>query len=621
MDWPVAAFWRRFYTVCNDAWGSVGFGSGQSHFPRRVRAVTRIYKKGMENKMNKHKNYPLYETTVFEDFRVMVENVANRYPERVACMYRVNPNDETPVSVTYEQMRCDIRHMGTEELSRGWRRAHIAIIGDSTYHWVCAYFSLMAIGAVTIPLDKDMPLADMVATLTTADCSVIFYSPSVAEKVTELRSQLPMVQTCVCMGDTAPDNGDPTIVQLTQEGQEKFDGGNRIYYENPLDPDELASIVFTSGTTGKGKGVMLSQTNIVSDMTQGMYLFQITDRTMMVLPPHHTYGSTVNFVGHFSQGACVYLSSGLRYLLKEMKEFQPTHLILVPLFVETFYKRIWSMAEKQGKDKILRKMMKFSNGMRHVGIDLRRKLFSSVLASFGGKLEMIICGGAALNQDIIDTFDAIGVTILNGYGITECAPLVSCNRNLWQKKNSVGMPIVGEQVKILNPDVNGEGEICVKGTNVMMGYYKNPEATAAAFDEEGYFRTGDYGYVDEDGWIFITGRMKNLIIFSNGKNVYPEEIETEISRIYGVNEVVVYAGESHLHPEREVIVAEIYPDKESLENRGITDIKQYFNEQIRLVNGRMAPYKAVGMVKIRNEEFLKNTSRKITRFNIDKSID
>ena len=255
---------------------------------------------------------------------------------------------------------------------------------------------------------------------------------------------------------------------------------------------------------------------------------------------------------------------------------------------------------------------------------MRSALFKTVTQNFGGKLEMVICGGAALNQDIIDFFDAIGVTLLNGYGITECAPLISCNRNKYQKKGSVGTPIIGEEIKIADPDENGEGEICVKGPNVMLGYYEDPEATAAAFDEEGFFKTGDYGKVDEEGWLYITGRLKNLIIFSNGKNVYPEEIETELSRIYGVNEVVVYAGESRSDSKREVIVAEIYPDYDSLAGRGIGGdeaIQKYFDEKVRAANTNMAPYKAVGLVKIRKAEFIKNTSRKITRFNIDKSID
>ena len=366
---------------------------------------------------------------------------------------------------------------------------------------------------------------------------------------------------------------------------------------------------------------MLSQTNIVSDMTQGMYLFDITPKTLNVLPPHHTFGSTVNYVGHYAQGSEIYITSGIKYLLNELKEQQPTHLVLVPLFVETLYRRIWATAEKNGIDKKLKMGMKLSAALRKIGIDKRRSIFAQVHETFGGKLEMIICGGAALNQDIIDFFDAIGITVLNGYGITECAPLVSCNRNEWQKNGSVGLPIIGEEVRIFEPDANGEGEICVKGPNVMMGYYEEPEATAAVIDEDGFFHTGDYGKLDEDGWLFITGRKKNLIIFSNGKNVYPEEIETEISRIRGVLEVVVYAGESKANPEREVIVAEIFPDYEQLKNDGVTDVKEYFDEHVKLANTRMAPYKKVGLVKIRKEEFIKNTSRKITRFNIDKSID
>jgi long-chain acyl-CoA synthetase len=356
-------------------------------------------------------------------------------------------------------------------------------------------------------------------------------------------------------------------------------------------------------------------------MTQGMYNFAITPKTMNVLPPHHTYGSTVNFVGHYSQGSEIYISSGLKYIAEELKEQQPSHLILVPLFVEALYKKIWTAAEKSGKADTLRKMIKTSNTMRKLGIDMRKKFFKSIIDSFGGKLELIICGGASLNQDIIDTFDAIGITVLNGYGITECAPLISCNRNKYMKKGSVGCPIIGESVKIRNPNENGEGEICVKGPNVMLGYYKDPKATEEVFDEEGYFRTGDIGRLDDEGWIYITGRQKNVIILSNGKNVYPEEIELEISRVFGVNECIVYAGESELMPHKEVIVAEIFPDFEALKEKGITNPQNYFEDEIKSINSRMVSYKAVKMVKIRNEEFQKNTSKKIIRFAIDKSID
>lgn len=567
-----------------------------------------------------NRNYPLYETTVFEDFRIMTENVAKKYPDRIAVSYKKNPKDTININVTYTEARDYIRNMGTELVSMGCRDRHIALIGESSMEWICSYFSLLSIGAVVVPIDKDLPADEIAGILNTAECEFAFYSPLIETKIEALSGKVPCLKTFICMGEARMSNA-LMLSDIAARGGERFKNGDNSYYDYEIDRERMATIVYTSGTTGKGKGVMLSQKNIVSDMTQGMYNFAITPKTMNVLPPHHTFGSTVNFVGHFSQGSSIYISSGLKYISAEIKEQEPTHLILVPLFVENMYKKIWSGAEKSGKAETLRSMMKISNALRKCGIDLRRKLFKSVLDSFGGKLEMIICGGANLNQDIIDTFDAIGITILNGYGITECSPLISCNRNKYQKKGSVGTPIIGEQVKIKDPDENGEGEICVKGPNVMLGYYKDPEATAAAFDEEGYFRTGDYGKLDEEGWIYITGRLKNLIILSNGKNVYPEEIETEISRIFGVNECIVYAGESRTMQSKEVIVAEIYPDFEALKEKGITGVREYFENEIKKVNSRMVSYKAVKMIKIRNEEFVKNTSRKILRFEIDKSID
>lgn len=562
--------------------------------------------------------YPLYETTVFRDFRVMTENVARKYPDRIAISYKKDPRDREVVNVTYAEARDYIRNIGTELIAMGCRDRHVALIGESSFEWICSYFSLMSIGSVVVPLDKDYPADDISDIMNKAECEFVVYSPAIEEKIEQIKGRVSGLKTFICMGNTNM----PDAIRLSDmeaRGGERYKNGDNSYYDYEIDDERMATLVFTSGTTGKGKGVMLSQKNIVSDMTQGMYLFQVSPRTMNMLPPHHTFGSTVNFVGHFAQGSSIFICSGLKYIMNEIKEQRPIHLVLVPLFVETMYKKIWSTAEKEGKAKALRTLIKVSNFLRKIGIDLRRKLFNTVLNSFGGELEMIICGGAKLNQEIIDTFEAFGITILNGYGITECAPLISCNRNRYQKKGSVGIPIIGELVKIKDPDENGEGEICVKGTNVMLGYYKDPEATAAVFDEEGYFMTGDYGKLDDEGWLYITGRLKNLIILSNGKNVYPEEIENEVSQIYGVSEVVVYEGESK--SQKEIIVAEIFPDFEALKLRGIDDPQSYFESEIKLVNSRMVSYKAVKMVKIRNEEFTKNTSKKILRFAINKNID
>ena len=554
----------------------------------------------------------------------MVENVADKYPDRYALSYKKNPMDEEILHYTYEQGREFVRSIGTEFHAMGLSGKHVAIVGEASPNWVFGYFALMSVGAITVPIDKDLPVEDIASIMNTAECPALLFSSAIGEKATKLKELVPTLNTFIEMGDGTLDFA-INLDTVREKGNEKYELGDRTYYDYEIDINRLASIVFTSGTTGKGKGVMLTMHNICSDMEQGMYNFNITERTMCVLPPHHTFGSTVNFIGHYAQGCEIYISSGLRYIMNELKSFKPTHLVLVPLFVETFYKRIMSAAEKSGKLGGLKFLIKLSNLLRAFGIDLRQKFFGkSVLSNFGGELEMIICGGAALNQDIIDFFESIGVTILNGYGITECAPLISCNRNEYRKNGSVGLPIVGGHVKILNPNENGEGEICYRGPNVMMGYYNNEEATKEVFTEDGYFRTGDLGKVVSEGddqWIYITGRAKNLIIFSNGKNVYPEEIETDIQGIYGVNEVVVYAGESKSDPHKEVIVAEIFPDYDALKMHNIEDAEAYFIAEVDNVNRKNVSYKKVGKVKVRTEEFPKNTSRKIQRFKIDKSID
>ncbi len=576
-------------------------------------------------------NYPLYEPTVFRDYRDMVESAAERFPDRPAISYRKNPRDAEAVRVNFRDAREEIRGIATGLIALGLREKKVALIGESSKNWVFSYYAMMASGIVTVPIDKEYTAPDMASILNTAECDAILYSPAILEKLPALKENVPSLKVFISIGDKK-EEGDLLLSDVMEDGKKRFAAGDNSYYDYEIDVDKMASLVFTSGTTGKGKGVMLSTRNIVEDMTNGTYNFQMPLKTLNVLPPHHTFGSSVNLTGHYVQGIEVYISGGLRYIVDELKKEQPTHLILVPLFVETFYKRIWSTIEKQGKTKLVRRMIKLSNALLKVGIDLRKVLFKSITATFGGKLELIVCGGAALNQKIIDDFEAFGVTILNGYGITECSPLISCNRNHYRKQGSVGVPVLGELVKIANPNEDGEGEICVKGSNVMLGYYKEPEATAAVFDEEGYFHTGDLGKLDEEGWIYITGRLKNLIILSNGKNVYPEEIENELGSIYGVSEVVVYQGESKSDATKEVIVAEIFPDFEALKLHNIVSdeeiasgdlsrVQKYFDAEVTKCNAQMTGYKHVGLVKIRKEEFKKNTTRKITRFNIDKSID
>ena len=577
-----------------------------------------------------NKNYPIYKTTFIDDMRSLVEEAAQNFSDSTAISYKENYWDKEVKRVSFNKWRDDVRNLGTALISEGLREQNIAIVGENSYGWCCSFFGVMAIGAVTVPIDKELPSEDIGGIIGATACKAVIYGKSAKAKIKELlqNGSMKSVEMLISVVPDdmfeAEDLGGRTLVSLAQlqdKGSMLYAGGDNSYYDYKIDTNKLASIVFTSGTTGKGKGVMLSQANIGLDMTLGMYNFDITRKTLHVLPPHHTFGSTVNYVGHLSQGCEVYISSGIKHVSEEIKQQQPTHLILVPAFLEVMNRKIWATARKDGKEGLLKAMMKVSDLLRKVGIDVRRKLFSSVLSAFGGRLELVICGGAKLDEEIINTFDSLGITILNGYGITECAPLISANRNRYRKPGSVGTPILACRVKIDNPDENGEGEICVKGPNVMLGYYNNPEATAEVFDKDGFFHTGDYGKLDEEGWIYITGRKKNLIILSNGKNVYPEEIEADLQKVEGVSEVVVYAGESRVQKDKITIVAEIFPDAELLADKGITDAQDYFENQVKILNAKMPPYKAVKRVKLRDVEFQKNTSRKITRFSIDKTIE
>jgi long-chain acyl-CoA synthetase len=290
--------------------------------------------------------------------------------------------------------------------------------------------------------------------------------------------------------------------------------------------------------------------------------------------------------------------------------------------LESFYRKINDTLKKSKKDKFLNRMIGVSNAARKTGIDLRKQLFAVVRNAFGGKLNTIVCGGAPINQKVVDFFQSVGITVINGYGITECSPLIAANRNDGTKNGRCGYPISTATVKIKNPDENGEGEIAVKGSSVMMGYYKDPDATAQTFDNDGYFLTGDYGKFDDHGYLYITGRLKNLIILSNGKNVYPEEIETELSsRIPGLLDVVVYEGISKRGQEHNAVVAELFFDAAFIKKEGVEDIHAYCRGFINDYNKNAVPYKKIGIFKIRDDEFPKNTLRKIMRFQIDKTIE
>ncbi|MBQ7336541.1 MAG: AMP-binding protein [Clostridia bacterium] len=564
------------------------------------------------------KNEMLHEKREFANVRELVEWATKEYGDAYAYSFRPNPHKNEIERVTFTRLGEDIRALATELSAMGCAGKHCVLIGKSSYEWVLTYFATLSIGAVLVPLDRDWLAEDLADTAAKAGVNFLFCDEDLAEKAQKVAENSTLQAPVVYLNAKKEERN---LQVLLAAGREKFAASSDAYYNAKIDPNVMAVLVFTSGTTGKGKGVMLSQNNVLSDLSDVIPYIDFGKKTVSVLPPHHTFGSSVMMVGHMMIGCEVYISSGIRYVVKELKEQEPEHLVLVPLYLETFYRRILATLKEKGKEKLVFTMIKISNVLRKIGIDLRKKLFAEITAAFGGKVKMIISGGAPINPEILWFFESIGITTLNGYGITECAPIIAVNRSRRVVPGSVGSVLDIDTVKIEDPNEDGEGEILVKGSNVMLGYYKDEAATAEAIEADGYFHTGDYGKLDADNILYITGRKKNLIILSNGKNVYPEEIENELVATPGVIDIIVYEGKSKRGMEHNAIVAEIYPDKDYIEKNGITDIYAHLKPYIDEYNKGAVPYKKIGVLKVREEEFPKNTLRKIMRFKLDMTID
>ena len=558
----------------------------------------------------------LHQKTEFTNVRHLIEWAGETNGDKYAYSFRTDPHHGDVTRVTFAQVRDDVRALATELIAMGCAGRHCVVIGKMSYEWALTYFAVLSIGGVLVPLDRDWLPADLADTVKNADADFLFCDEDIAEKATYIADQVALKAEPVYL--LAKERG-RSLASLIEAGREKFAQSSEAYFDAPVDPMKLSLLVFTSGTTGKGKGVMLNQNAILSDMYDVIPYIDFGKKTVGVLPPHHTYGSTIMLLGHTMIACEVYISSGIRYVQKELKEQKPEHLVLVPLYLETFYRKILANIKEQGKEATVAKGIKLSRALLKVGIDRRAQLFGAIRSAFGGEVKTVITGGAPINPEIVHFFEDIGISVLNGYGITECAPLIAVNRSNHVVDGSVGNVIDMDTVKIDEPNEDGEGEILVKGPNVMLGYYKNERATADAF-KEGYFRTGDYGKL-ENGVLFITGRKKNLIILSNGKNVYPEEIENELMSVPGVLDIIVYEGQSVRGVTHNAIVAEIYPDKEFFEKNGIEDIKEYFKPYVDNYNRGAVPYKKIAILKVRKTEFPKNTLRKIMRFKLDTTID
>lgn len=491
----------------------------------------------------------------------------------------------------FNEVFYDATGLGQHLYTLGLRGKKVAILSENSYYWIAAFYSIATGKMTAIPLDPKLPNDDLTDLMVRSGCDAIYYTNDFSSAI-EMMKTNPEVKLTEYLKLEDFD-------KLVEAGHTEMDSGTDNYLDDEVNPDDLGFIVYTSGTTGKSKGVMLTQKNVASNAIATCRAMTAS-QTVAFLPFNHTLSWASALFASPLLAEWGYICGSLRNLQKDMFTYHPQHITAVPLAVETIYKKIWFTARKEGKEEKLKKGIKLSNFLMKLGIDVRRKLFKEVIDNLGGNLEMIICGGAFLDPKYENGLYDLGIQVINGYGTTECSPIITCNRLNNFKFGSAGYALECNDVMIMDPDDEGVGEIYAKGTNVMIGYYNEPEATADAFDGE-WFKTGDYGYMDEDGFLFLRGRKKNLIVLSNGKNVSPEEIEDKLMSVDYIKEVVVYEEDG-------AITAEFY-----LDTMETPDARDRLKKDVRAINMQLPAYKQVTRTKIRDTEFPKTTTLKIKR--------
>ncbi len=571
--------------------------------------------------MKENKNYPLYEVTKVNSIREILNIAQAEAADKTAFKYRIH--DEEIRSVSYSDFIRDVNAIGSALTELGIIGEHIAQIGENSYRWVTVYLSVLAGNGVYVPIDKELPEADIANIVNHSDSTVLFYSSKYDEIIKKnADGSLSNVKYFIRVESPEEENAvfdNPRFKsynELIQHGYELLDSGYEEYFPLHSNPYDLKMIVYTSGTTGLVKGVMLCEHNLVSCVYYGLQVSTVYDTCLSVLPYHHTYEAVAGILVSLHHHSTICINENIKAVMKNLAAYKPEYIYLVPAFAEEFYRRIWATAKRTGKEKGLKALIKTSNNLRKIGIDARRKLFSTIHENFGGKLKKIVCGGAPVRPEIGEFFDSIGINLINGYGITECSPLVSANRDYFNDFRTVGTVLPCCEIKFDDVTPEGIGEICVRGDIVMLGYYKMPEATADVLKEDGWFYTGDYGMMNDKEQLIITGRKKNIIVLSNGKNVYPEEIENYIQNIPYIREVVVY-GLKNEYGEENKLCAEVFLNAEKVEEMGITDPAANLKSDISKACAQLPAYKNISRIVIRNHEFDKTTTNKIKRQSID----
>ncbi len=563
------------------------------------------------------KRMNLYEAKEFDNIREIINNTVELYPDNNAFI--IKKKEKEYEYIKYKQFGEQINELGTGLINRNLKGKRIAIIGKNRYEWILTYLAVVNGTGIVIPLDKGLPEKEIEYSLEKSKADAIVFEDSYIEMINNIKNNnKTQVKDFICMDE---DTEFDCIYKIMEKGKSLLEKGNRDFLDSEINCNEMSILLFTSGTTSAAKAVMLSHKNIASNIYAMTKCEDIrsTDTNIAFLPFHHTFGCT-GILMFLSRGATNVFCDGLRHVQKNLVEYQVSTFVCVPLLIESIYKKIWQEIEKTGQTKKVKFGIKLTKFLLKFGIDIRKKVFKEVIDKLGGKLRSVISGASGLDPKVADGFRDFGIVTIQGYGLTETSPVLAAESIKACRAGSTGLPMPGVEIKIDNPNENGIGEIIAKGPNVMLGYYENEEETNKVL-KDGWFHTGDLAYMDKDGFIFITGREKNVIVLKNGKNVYPEELETLIGNLPYVSECMVFGKEKN---DDLVVSAKIVYDKEYMKEncpeKSEKDIEDMIWKDIKKINSEIPNYKHIKNIIVTDEEMIKTTTAKIKRFEEMKKI-
>ncbi len=570
-----------------------------------------------EIKKLKKKGYP---ETHYKTIKEIFLRSTEKFADRPFILEKFNPK-EPFTEITYKEFKSDVVALGTALTKKyNLKDERIIIIGENTYHWYVSYMAAVCGAGIAVPIDKELPVNEIENVIKRARASVVIYSTKKKENIKKVEDNLPFVKYFMQMNSDEKLNGrNIGLNTVIEDGKKIVEKGDHSYLDIEIDPEEFKVLIFTSGTTSQAKGVMICNRNLaenINAVSPYVYLDE-NERFFSVLPLHHCYECSIGFLLPMAVGASIAICQGLKHIVDNMKETKPTAMLAVPLLVESLYKKINKSIEKGGKTGLVNSMIHVTNALKAVGIDIKKKVFAEIYENLGGRLNFIVSAAAPIDPKAGKWVQDIGINFLQGYGLTETSPIAALTPDYEPKLGSAGKALVCSELKIKDPNENGEGEVLIKSTTLMLGYYENEEATKEAV-QDGWFNSGDVGYLDKDGFLFITGRSKNVIVTQNGKNIYPEEIELMLSKIPEIKESMVYGKEEEGNKEL-TITARVIPNYEEIEElhgKDLTEeqIRNIIWEEIKKVNRSLTSYKAIKNLEIKKDEFEKTTTMKIKRF-------